>query len=189
MNCLSGLIYIQDDLVWSLYPLLFYVPTQDMALTNKIPWLELGPVAEMQLAHVCLTYILTWWENIHADTPDHDDNEKNPVSSERWAFLSYSVGFWHQHYSQVLSDCAERDKVNTPDLDGWTPLHWACRQGNVVVIRCIVQISEVVLDRRDNKGWGPWDVAVLHGNTYFASKLGRVNPVPDEDGPVRERRY
>ncbi|EGR46180.1 uncharacterized protein TRIREDRAFT_66758, partial [Trichoderma reesei QM6a] len=48
------------------------------------------------------------------------------------------------------------------DIDGWTPLHWACRHRSYDTIR-------LLLDRQANKnavtyrGWRPIDVAKYHG--------------------------
>ncbi|KAL7805227.1 ankyrin [Trichoderma aethiopicum] len=61
---------------------------------------------------------------------------------------------------RVLTD--DPDALEAVDVDGWTPLHWACRQKSAETIR-------ILLDRNADKnsltrrGWRPVDVATYHG--------------------------
>ncbi|RSL90277.1 hypothetical protein CEP52_014627 [Fusarium oligoseptatum] len=63
------------------------------------------------------------------------------------------------------------------DIDGWNVLHWACRQGDLVVVKWILdQVSEnghpLPLSTATTQGWLPFDVARNHGNEHF----GRILP-------------
>ncbi|GAP93464.1 hypothetical protein SAMD00023353_13200050 [Rosellinia necatrix] len=76
-------------------------------------------------------------------------------------------------------------KINFPDKDGWTPLHWACREWDVLFVRLLVEAGAKT-DCVDNNGWTPWDVAVFHDNTGFAFELGRQSFEPDKNGVVKK---
>ncbi|KAI4644047.1 uncharacterized protein J4E78_009630 [Alternaria triticimaculans] len=71
------------------------------------------------------------------------------------------------------------EQVNLADEDGWTSLHWACRQWDVSIIRrlisCGANTDSLTKDRQT-----PWDVAVFHDNVEFASALGRDESEADE---------
>jgi ankyrin repeat protein len=86
------------------------------------------------------------------------------------------------HY--LLSDSMSKDKINEPDNDGWTPLHWACRQWDILLIRCLVDSHGAKTDCHTKDGWTPWDVAIFHDNSGFASALKRKDTTPDADGHV-----
>ncbi|KAK3688029.1 hypothetical protein B0T22DRAFT_535283 [Podospora appendiculata] len=81
---------------------------------------------------------------------------------------------------------------NKPDINGWTPLHWACRQHTPGVIEYLVRMGA---DRAafTHAGWTPWHVAVFHGNTgeeYLGNLLapsdeqaqGESDELPTEPG-------
>ncbi|KAM0436592.1 hypothetical protein ACHAPT_002300 [Fusarium lateritium] len=53
------------------------------------------------------------------------------------------------------------DSAKDPDLDGWTPLHWACRQGNLGVIALLLD-DGADKNATTNRGWRPLDVAIYH---------------------------
>jgi ankyrin repeat protein len=84
----------------------------------------------------------------------------------------------------LLAEKTTKDRINESDHDGWTPLHWACRQWDVLLIRCLVAKHGAKTDCRTNDGWTPWDVAVFHDNLDFASALERYDPNPDADAAV-----
>ncbi|KAI1123617.1 ankyrin repeat-containing domain protein [Nemania abortiva] len=55
--------------------------------------------------------------------------------------------------------------INARDIDDWTPLHWACREGSAEVVKTLVEGGADVA-ARTIEGWSPWQVAILHGNDY-----------------------
>ncbi|KAI1126705.1 ankyrin repeat-containing domain protein [Nemania abortiva] len=94
---LPGLVYIQDGLVWSLLPYLVSDSVRGRLSTEKLPdWLDMGPNAEMQLAHICLGYISRW---SRSGKNLIDGNEINLAGE--WPFLNYAVTFWSHHYSRA----------------------------------------------------------------------------------------
>ncbi|KAK6355546.1 hypothetical protein TWF696_004645 [Orbilia brochopaga] len=125
-------------------------------------------------------------------------SDRAPVSEKApWAADKHGrtpLHFASSHSSptalQFLLDEPQFSKaLNQPDNDGWTPLHWACRQWNVPIVQMLVE-NGAKLDVRTKKdrwtdGWTPWDVAVFHRNrnSTFADALG----VPmDEPAAVEE---
>ncbi|TVY14064.1 Ankyrin-2 [Lachnellula arida] len=60
--------------------------------------------------------------------------------------------------------------VNARDQDGWTPLHWACRNRYVETIKDLIG-RDAVLSARTNNGWTPWHVALYHDNGEFEDLL------------------
>ncbi|KAF3904418.1 Ankyrin-1 [Orbilia brochopaga] len=79
--------------------------------------------------------------------------------------------------SQALSFLLSHDRfskaINEPDNDGWTPLHWACRQWDAMIVQTLIENGAKV-DMKTKKGWSPWDIAVLHrnSNSSFTDALG-----------------
>ena len=69
----------------------------------------------------------------------------------------------------LLADGGQ-DRVNDVDRDGWTPLHWACRQWDVMLVDLLVT-SGADPNCTSKDGQTPWDVAVFHENSDFASSL------------------
>ena len=57
-----------------------------------------------------------------------------------------------------------QDLVNSMDNDCWTPLHWACRQPNIDIVRLLIQKS-AKRTAKTSGGWIPRQVAILHNKT------------------------
>ena len=57
------------------------------------------------------------------------------------------------------------DNVNDKDSDGWTPLHWACRQSSIGMIRFLLErgADEKAVSER---GWKPAHVAMYHYSLF-----------------------
>ncbi|KAL8975514.1 MAG: hypothetical protein Q9197_000252 [Variospora fuerteventurae] len=54
--------------------------------------------------------------------------------------------------------------VNALDADMWTPLHWACRQTDLDIVKYLIdQGADKCAKTKDN--WTPWHVATFHGMT------------------------
>ncbi|KAI1739561.1 ankyrin repeat-containing domain protein [Xylaria scruposa] len=84
-----------------------------------------------------------------------------------------------QHLEQLCK--AEEGKLadllRARDMDGWTPLHWACRQDDKEVIKWLVEHQrgagvEPAVVRTANENWTPYDVASEHDNSSFCELLG-----------------
>ncbi len=62
------------------------------------------------------------------------------------------------------------EHVSARDHDGWTPLHWACRQKDVQAIETLIKHgADVSAQTKDN--WRPWHVAIYHDNGAFGDLL------------------
>ncbi|UKZ97022.1 uncharacterized protein TrAFT101_011791 [Trichoderma asperellum] len=59
---------------------------------------------------------------------------------------------------------AKPEAVRDIDEDGWTPLHWACRQKNSVDIIHILLDNGAEKNAATKRGWRPIDVAKYHGD-------------------------
>ncbi|ROW10101.1 hypothetical protein VMCG_02079 [Cytospora schulzeri] len=74
------------------------------------------------------------------------------------------------HFLQVLvhEDWADFD---IKDLNGWTPLHWACRQdANLSIVQALVRLG-VDLTRATDDGWTPENIAVTHDAGEIAAYI------------------
>ncbi|PTB62671.1 ankyrin, partial [Trichoderma citrinoviride] len=49
------------------------------------------------------------------------------------------------------------------DVDGWTPLHWACRQRSTNTVKLLLLDLKANKDALTHRGWRPIDVANYHG--------------------------
>ncbi|KAK9438695.1 Ankyrin repeat-containing domain protein [Metarhizium brunneum] len=100
---------------------------------------------------------------------------------QRQHALHFAAGRGHLDVVKLILE-KHPDAVRDCDVDGWTPLHWACRSQNSKVV-------EFLLDRDDStcrnarslRGWTPFDVAWYHGGhlTSDESLRNRLRP----DGP------
>ncbi|KAL2115416.1 hypothetical protein VTJ04DRAFT_9671 [Mycothermus thermophilus] len=73
------------------------------------------------------------------------------------------------------------DWVNEVDGDGWTPLHWACRQWDAVVVQTLIDAGANP-NCTTRLGLTPWDIAVFHSNADFATFLGKKPGTPSAYG-------
>ncbi|KAL8392682.1 hypothetical protein RB595_002760 [Gaeumannomyces hyphopodioides] len=70
--------------------------------------------------------------------------------------------------AKALSLCSGNpdadEAANGVDADGWTPLHWACRQGKKEIVESLLNAGA---DREalTKKSWTPRHIAILHGVT------------------------
>ena len=68
---------------------------------------------------------------------------------------------------------------NQSDVDGWTPLLWAARSGNITHIRALLEAGAGSFYQGD-KEWIPFAVASYHENTLAAAILRPSNrPLPE----------
>ncbi|KAH7311614.1 hypothetical protein B0I35DRAFT_481567 [Stachybotrys elegans] len=79
-----------------------------------------------------------------------------------------------------LLERGQDSHVNDSDNDGWTPLHWACRQWDAEVVRLLVHRGA---DRsmRTSQGWLPWHVAIYHKGMHLEDAL-MATGMPAEPG-------
>lgn len=66
--------------------------------------------------------------------------------------------------SQIMESILEEfpDAIHDKGIDGWTPLHWACREKSSLIIKFLLD-KGARADARTNRGWRPIDVAKYHG--------------------------
>lgn len=69
--------------------------------------------------------------------------------------------------------------VNARDQEGWTPLHWACRNRYVETIKNLKDRG-AALSSRTNNGWTPWHVALYHDNGEFEDLLKTKEYLEDD---------
>ncbi|KAI1659747.1 ankyrin repeat-containing domain protein [Daldinia decipiens] len=63
---------------------------------------------------------------------------------------------------RILKECP--DLINVSDRDGWTPLHWSCRQDDIQATESLINHGanrEAITHHR----WAPRHVAIYHGKT------------------------
>ncbi|KAF2269533.1 ankyrin, partial [Lojkania enalia] len=74
----------------------------------------------------------------------------------------YSLNDLSNLVSKVLKIRGSRPRqLNEPDVDGWTPIHWACKGGENGVIR-LLRAAQANPTKRDKKGWTPRHIAIFH---------------------------
>ncbi|KAI9698833.1 MAG: hypothetical protein M1820_007340 [Bogoriella megaspora] len=88
--------------------------------------------------------------------------------------------------SNVLKIRGKRPKeLNAPDDDGWTPLHWACKNGNVGAVRLLLAAGAdpVKPCRRE---WTPKLIAIFHGRRDVLKQLDTGRPRRGSRSNMRE---
>lgn len=112
---------------------------------------------------------------------------------------------------EILGDAELASPVDEGDVDGWTPLHWACRQQTMGVVEVLVdQWADTgvkvtsVLREPTRDGWTPENIATAHDATYVATyvrdrlleaekgeEVGgeAAEPRPESARPGRGRRW
>ncbi|KUI56354.1 Ankyrin-3 [Cytospora mali] len=81
------------------------------------------------------------------------------------------------HFLEVLVDeNIDWDDIDIEDVDGWTPLHWACRQNvNLEIVKALQRLG-ADLTRATGDEWTPLNIAVTHDagdiSNYIKERLG-----------------
>ena len=75
--------------------------------------------------------------------------------------------------------------LDEKDGDGWTALHWACRQMDIRIIEIILAAkgqTEMIRykDQKTDEGWLPHHIAILHGNKRFMKVLQQGDEQDEE---------
>ncbi|GAW10689.1 hypothetical protein ANO14919_000240 [Xylariales sp. No.14919] len=84
--------------------------------------------------------------------------------------------------------------VASKDLDGWTPLHWACRQPNKKMVDMLIA-KGADPEALTNESWTPLHIAILHGikdPEYLAAlpDIGRPGEgLPEGEGARSSKIY
>ncbi|KAK3400894.1 ankyrin repeat-containing domain protein [Sordaria brevicollis] len=76
-----------------------------------------------------------------------------------------------------------RKVLNETDIDGWTPIHWACRSGDNDEMIELLTTNGANVDARTRDNWLPWHVAVFHNQNYLRPQGGHDK---DEDSDDQE---
>ncbi|KUI71939.1 Ankyrin-3 [Cytospora mali] len=80
-------------------------------------------------------------------------------------------------FLQILVDeNIDWDDIDIEDVDGWTPLHWACRQNvNLEIVKALQRLG-ADLNRATGDEWTPLNIALTHDAgdiaDYIKEKLG-----------------
>lgn len=79
----------------------------------------------------------------------------------------------------LLNDKRFALSTDEEDIDGWTPLHWACRQDHVRVVETLLDRQKAAVDisksdswfisRATKDGWTPQNISIVHGATQVAN--------------------
>ena len=100
-------------------------------------------------------------------------------------------------FLRVLVDETLDWDIDVEDIDGWTPLHWACRQDdNLPIVDLLVQCGADVI-KKTKDGWTVENIAISHNAKEVAKSikesLSRISMpsldgTPAEPGEKRRRR-
>ena len=71
--------------------------------------------------------------------------------------------------------------IDIKDLDGWTPLHWACRNAKPDAAKLLIDLG-ADKNERTAGGWTPYDVAVHHGRRLLDDESNDLGLSPPESG-------
>ncbi|KAK8925453.1 Ankyrin repeat domain-containing protein SAT10 [Metarhizium anisopliae] len=116
---------------------------------------------------------LEWLTNDEITLVSTDEHQRQHA-------LHFATGRGHLDVVKLVLE-KHPDAVRDCDVDGWTPLHWACRSQNSKVV-------EFLLDRDDStcrnarslRGWTPFDVAWYHGGHLTSDESLRNRLRPDD---------
>jgi ankyrin repeat protein len=92
---------------------------------------------------------------------DEEENRIREVDNQQRHMVHFCAGLENDRLLELVL-IHQPEALEKVDIDGWTPLHWACRHRSYDTIR-------LLLDRQANKnavtyrGWRPIDVAKYHG--------------------------
>jgi ankyrin repeat protein len=105
------------------------------------------------------------------------------------------------HNSEIVDICLDLDgglyglNLNTPDNDGWTPLHWACRtDDNEEIVDALIGAGgdDDALIKATRDGWTPENICAFHGSgttkTFVDAQIKRIREAKSkndkaDDGP------
>ncbi|KAH7382754.1 ankyrin repeat-containing domain protein [Phaeosphaeria sp. MPI-PUGE-AT-0046c] len=177
----------------------------DISIPNEAGWLplnmaaEYGYVNEVRGFHEPFVSVLTRHQ-YHADIHHIDLHGRNllhvATRHSQLDMFSYLLGLGVQlTWTDAMGDgllrfAASSGLLQTCNLvleqvalpaerrDYWSPLHWACRKGDVQVVERLVQagvLAHVVTIASSADAWSPADIAVFHGHVDVVNKLVEID--------------
>ena len=78
----------------------------------------------------------------------------------------------HRDVAQLLIDRGA--DVNKADKDGWTPLYWACENGDTDVVEQLLGVPGIDVNKADWSGRTPLHMACEDGHTAVVEQLLEV---------------
>ncbi|KAJ8131064.1 hypothetical protein O1611_g2561 [Lasiodiplodia mahajangana] len=64
-------------------------------------------------------------------------------------------------FRNLLDDTELASPIDVRDVDGWTPLHWACRQNDTGIVQLICEQKNGAVIEATRHGWTPENVAMI----------------------------
>jgi ankyrin repeat protein len=105
-----------------------------------------------------------------------------------WTCWHYASVFGGEELETFLRGMPpDRHIAQEPDVWGWTPLHYACRRGNVAVSKKLLYFDQLLINTRGIDGVSPMHCAAKSGNIEIAKLL--TNPVNVDDEKLNGPRY
>ncbi|EFZ02949.2 Ankyrin repeat-containing domain protein [Metarhizium robertsii ARSEF 23] len=99
---------------------------------------------------------------------------------QRQHALHFAAGRGHLDVVKLVLE-KHPDAVRDCDVDGWTPLHWACRSQNSEVVEFLLdRDGSTCRNARSLRGWTPFDVAWYHGGHLTSDESLRNRLRPDD---------
>ncbi|KAF4995239.1 hypothetical protein FGRMN_5270 [Fusarium graminum] len=91
----------------------------------------------------------------------------------------FFAGHGHESGLAYMLD-GNRDAINDRDIDGWTPLHWACRHQNLDAIELLLK-NGAECNAVAISGLRPYDVAVYHCVDFKDNTAVRDQLKPEDE--------
>jgi ankyrin repeat protein len=97
--------------------------------------------------------------------------------------LHFAAGRGSTDFAHMVRD-KHPDAIHNIDCDGWTPLHWECRQCDEVMIALLLQ-HNTEKEAKTQWGWKPPRVALYHGvmSRDLRKVIDLVEPDNQEEPP------
>lgn len=107
------------------------------------------------------------------------DKQKRTILHHAAAAESFDI------VSEILKD-ENLPNLNEDDIDGWSPLHWACRKSeNNDVVQLLIDAGANV-QKQTNDGWSPRDICIFHEADDLLDNLIAPATEGDEATDVKE---
>ncbi|KAI1362826.1 hypothetical protein F5Y08DRAFT_341248 [Xylaria arbuscula] len=93
--------------------------------------------------------------------------------------------------------------IETKDIDGWTPLHWACRHNDNLEVVRVIKILGADITMDTGTKWTPENIAATHGageistllaegsryEGYFEDDVQEISSSPQNENNPKDKRY
>lgn len=89
---------------------------------------------------------------------------------------------------KVLMQDEKWKSLNVEDIDGWTPLHWACRSDENEEMARLLNGVEESFPRESRRGWTPQKIAVFHHADKLLPLLTRTVEEPADEPTQQPKR-